>query len=175
MATVLSVIGIALLVLIAVVLVRTITLTPTSAKDAKVPQSDPKRAQEYGEKLGEMIRCETISERDQEDRSKFYAYHEVLERLFPNVFKICEKHVFNGSLLLKWKGNSVEDAILLMSHQDVVEATGTWEHDPFCGEIIDGNVWGRGTVDTKGSQFCFLQAAEELITSGFVPEVDVYL
>ena len=175
MGTVLTIIGIGLLVLIAVVLVRTITLKPTPAKDAKVPESDPKRAKEYGEKLGEMVRCETISERDQEDRSKFYAYHEVLEKLFPHVFETCEKHVFNGSLLLMWKGMTVMDPILMMSLQDVVEATGKWDHDPFCGEIIDGNVWGRGTVDTKGSQFCFLQAAEELIASGFVPEVDVYL
>ena len=175
MNIVLSIIGIVLLAVIAVALIRTLTLKPNSAAEAKVPQSDPERAQAYGEKLGEMIRCETISERDQEDRSKFYAYHEVLEKLFPHVFAACEKHVFSGSLLLKWKGNSAEDAILLMSHQDVVEANGTWEHDPFCGEIIDGNVWGRGTVDTKGSQFCFLQAAEELIASGFVPEVDVYL
>ena len=175
MQTVLSIIGILLLILIAVVLIRTLILKPTPAKDAKVPQSDPERAREYGEKLGEMLRCETISERDQEDRSKFYGYHEVLEKLFPNVFQNCEKHVFNGSLLLKWKGKSADDAILFMSHQDVVEATGEWEHDPFGGEIIDGNVWGRGAVDTKGSQFCFLQAAEELIASGFQPEVDVYL
>ena len=78
MGTVLLIIGILLLVLIAVVLIRTLTLKPTPAKEAKVPESDPKRAKEYGERLGEMIRCETISERDQEDRSKFYAYHGVL-------------------------------------------------------------------------------------------------
>lgn len=129
----------------------------------------------YGKKLGKMIQCETISSRFHQDLNKFYHFHEVLEELFPNVHKTCEKHVFNGSLLFKWNGKGHGEPILFMSHQDVVEANGEWEHDPFCGEIIDGAVWGRGTVDTKGSLFCFLQAVEELIEKGYVPECDVYL
>ena len=35
----------------------------------------------YGEKLGKMIRCETISNAFQQDLSKFYRFHEVLEKL----------------------------------------------------------------------------------------------
>ena len=63
-----------------------------------------------------------------------------------------------------------------MSHQDVVEATGVWEHAPFSGDIDeDGNVWGRGTVDTKGSLFCIFTAFEELIADGYEPECDVYI
>ena len=114
----------------------------------------------YGEKLGKMIRCETISNAFQQDLSKFYRFHEVLEKLFPNIHKVCEKHEFNGSLLFKWKGKGQGEPILFMSHQDVVEASGEWKHEPFSGEIADGAVWGRGTVDTKGSLFCFLQAKQ---------------
>ena len=175
MGTVFTVIGVALSLLVAVVLLRTLSLKPTSAKTATVPQSDPVRAGEYGEKLGALLACETISEPVQPDRSKFYAYHEKLKELFPKVFETCEIHDFNGSLLLKWAGKGNGLPIMMISHMDVVEATGEWEHDPFGGEVIDGNVWGRGAVDTKGSQFCFFQAAEELIASGYVPEVDVYL
>lgn len=129
----------------------------------------------YGKRLGKMIQCETISGRFHQDLDKFYRFHEVLEELFPNIHKACEKYVFNGSLLFKWAGKGNGEPILFMSHQDVVEANGVWEHDPFCGEIIDDAVWGRGTVDTKGSLFCFMQAVEELIESGYVPECDVYL
>lgn len=62
-----------------------------------------------------------------------------------------------------------------MSHQDVVSAEGTWEHEPFSGDIADGKVWGRGTVDTKASVMAFLEAAEELLAEGYTPPTDVYL
>ena len=40
---------------VAVVLLRTLSLKPTSAKTATVPQSDPASAGEYGEKLGALL------------------------------------------------------------------------------------------------------------------------
>ena len=72
-----------------------------------------------------MVQKETISFRDQEDRTKFYEFHELLEELFPTLHAKCEKHVFDGSLLFKWSGTGKEGPILLMSHHDVVEANGT--------------------------------------------------
>ena len=39
-------------------------------------------------------------------------------------------------------------SLALLGHTDVVPANGDdWRHDPFGGEIIDGEVWGRGAVD----------------------------
>ena len=38
--------------------------------------------------------------------------------------------------------------LLLMGHTDVVPVNADrWRHDPFGGELIDGEVWGRGAVD----------------------------
>lgn len=165
-----------LIALIAVVLIRAAVLTPTPALTAKVELDETPRAGEYGRRLAEMIRQETVSSRFDPDRTKFLQFHEKLEELFPNIHKTCEKHVFNGSLLFKWSGKGTHEPILLMSHHDVVEANGVWEHEPFSGDIDgQGRVWGRGTVDTKASLFCLLTAAEELIGEGFVPECDVYL
>ncbi|MCI6091101.1 M20/M25/M40 family metallo-hydrolase [bacterium] len=166
----------ALAVLILIVVLRAVMLKPTEAKEAKVKLDTSQRSVEYGKRLAKMIQKETISCLNQEDRSKFYEFHEVLEELFPNVHKNCEKHVFDGSLLFKWSGKSSQNPILFMSHQDVVEAGGTWEHAPFSGDIDEeGRVWGRGTVDTKGSLFCIFTAIEELIGEGYQPEVDVYI
>lgn len=163
-------------VLAAIVLIRTITLKPTSAKTAKVPVDNTDRAVEYGKKLSKMVQKETVSFRGQEDRTKFLEFHEILEELFPNVHNTCEKHVFNGSLLFKWTGKGESEPILLMSHQDVVEANGEWTHDPFSGHIDEkGRVWGRGTVDTKASLFCIFTALEELIADGVTPSGDVYI
>ncbi len=166
----------AILAFFAYLAVKTLTLKPTPAKTAKFTGDKSERAVKYGEMLSEMIKKETVSFRNQQDRSKFYEFHRTLEELFPLVHEKCEKHDFNGSLLYKWHGKGSADPILLMSHHDVVEANGSWTHDPFGGHIDeDGNVWGRGAVDTKASLFCIFQSVEELIREGFVPECDVYI
>ena len=167
---------VAVVVLITVLVVRAYRLEPTPAMNTKIKLDTSERSVEYGKRLAKMIQVETISSRFDEDRTKFYKFHETLEELFPNVHKVCEKHEFNGSLLYKWPGAGNHEPILLMSHQDVVEATGTWEHEPFSGDIDEeGRVWGRGTVDTKASLFCIFTAFEELIADGYTPECDVYI
>ena len=165
-----------ILVLVAVILIRALSLKPTPAKTANIELDNSQRAREYGRRLSKLIQKETISARGDTDRTKFYDFHKELETLFPKVHKACEKHEFDGSLLFKWKGKGNHEPILLMSHQDVVEATGDWKHEPFSGDIDEkGCVWGRGTVDTKGSLFCIFSALEELIWEGYEPECDVYI
>lgn len=133
------------------------------------------RNQEYAEILGKMIRCETISVMDIKQPEKFRKFHGLIKELFPNFFETVEVEDFDGSLLMRWPGkDSSKEPVLLMSHHDVVEATGEWTHDPFSGEVHDGKLWGRGTLDTKGSLWAMLQAAEEMIIDGFKPECDIY-
>ena len=166
----------AVLVLIAVVLIRALLLKPTSAKIFQIEPEKSERAEKYGKQLAKMIQDETISSRFDSDIAKFLKFHQTLEELFPNVHRVCEKHNLEGNLLFKWKGTGKSEPILLMSHQDVVEATGEWKHEPFSGDIDeDGNIWGRGTVDTKGSLFCIFTALEELIAERYVPKCDVYI
>ena len=165
-----------ILILVAVVLVRTVSLKPTAAQTAVIEFDKTERALSYGEKLSKMLQVETISEPHQQDRSKFLEFHKVLEKEFPNVHKVCEKNVLNGSLLFCWKGTGEKEPIMLMSHHDVVEAGGEWEHEPFSGDIDEtGRVWGRGAVDTKASLCCIFGAIEELIVEGYKPPMDVYI
>lgn len=162
--------------LVIVVLMRAVLLIPTAAQTAKVQLDDSPRAEKYGNQLAKLVQKETISSRFDGDRTKFLEFHEILEKMFPNIHRVCEKHVFNGSLLFKWAGKGESEPILFMSHHDVVEAGGTWEHGAFSGDIDEnGCVWGRGTVDTKASLFCMLTAVEEMIAEGFSPKCDVYL
>ncbi len=174
--TVLLVIPAVLAVLILVILLRAGLLKPTAAKTAEVKLDDSPRARAYGEQLSRLVRMETVSSRFDPDRQKFLDFHRELENMFPLIHRTCEKRVFNGSLLFRWKGKGNGKPILLMSHHDVVEANGEWEHGPFSGDIDEqGRVWGRGTVDTKASLFCILTAVEEMIRDGYVPGRDVYV
>lgn len=129
----------------------------------------------YASRLGEMLRAETVSSYEDKDLTKFYAFHTLLEKLFPNLFAVCEKEEFEASLLLKWPGKTGNDPMLFMNHFDVVAAgTGGWTRPAFSGEVSDGKVWGRGALDTKGGLWAMLQAADELAAEGFVPESDIY-
>ena len=63
-----------------------------------------------------------------------------------------------------------------MAHFDVVPVDAEkWSADPFGGEIKDGFLWGRGTLDTKCSLFGIMESAQVLLDAGFVPENDIYL
>lgn len=132
------------------------------------------RNEKYAVELAELIRAETISEAGKKNEEKFKAFHEKLFNMFPRLFAEAETECFDGSLLIRWKGKGGREPILLMSHYDVVEAPGEWTHPPFSGEIDGGKLWGRGTLDTKGSLWAMLRAADELASEGFVPDRDVY-
>jgi len=47
-------------------------------------------------------------------------------------------------------GGKPEDYIAVLSHVDVVPATGDWTSPPFAPEIRDGRLYARGAVDDKG-------------------------
>ena len=134
--------------------------------------------EKYANILSEMIKHETISVEGQEDLSKFREFQALLKKLFPTLFGLCEITDCDASLLIRWPGKNSpepeEQGLLLMNHYDVVEATGEWKYAPFSGEIAEGKVWGRGTLDDKGPLFAMLQAAEELAAEGFVPEKDIW-
>ena len=56
-----------------------------------------------------------------------------------------------GSVVARLRGDGTGgEPLLLLGHLDVVPAAAElWSHDPFGGEIADGQVWGRGAVDMK--------------------------
>ncbi len=133
------------------------------------------RAMQYAEILSKLIKVETISSREDKAITKFLEFHKVLHETYPNLFKTLQCEVIDGSLLLKWNGTDPSlEPVMLMNHHDVVEASGEWKYPAFSGEIAEGRVWGRGTLDTKGGLSMMFQAAEELIKEGFTPKRDTY-
>ena len=100
---------------------------------------------------------------------------------FPRVHAALGVEVVGDhSLLYTWQGKDPsKNPIILCAHMDVVPVEpGTesaWTHPAFDGVIEGGFVWGRGTLDDKGSLVAILAAVDALLESGFVPARTVYL
>jgi carboxypeptidase PM20D1 len=133
-------------------------------------------------RLSAAVRISTVSrEEPREDEAAFPAFREHLEKTYPAVHSTLERElVAGGTLLYTWKGDDPAlEPMLLLAHQDVVpvdpESLDSWEHPPFSGDIADGRVWGRGTLDDKGSLIGLMEAVEHLVGQGFRPQRTVML
>jgi acetylornithine deacetylase/succinyl-diaminopimelate desuccinylase-like protein len=62
-------------------------------------------------------------------------------------------------------------SLLLMGHTDVVPVNADrWGRDPFGGELVEGEVWGRGAVDMLNLTASMAVATKRLIGDGFRPK-----
>lgn len=72
------------------------------------------------------------------------------------------------------KGNGKKKAVVLLNHIDVVPAVAAdWKNPPFLGEVVDGDIWGRGALDMKGFGIIQLQSMLMLKRSGKVLDRDI--
>jgi acetylornithine deacetylase/succinyl-diaminopimelate desuccinylase-like protein len=80
-----------------------------------------------------------------------------------------------SSLVARIEGSDPEaPSLMLLGHTDVVPANAEdWRHDPFGGELIDGEIWGRGAVDMLNLTSSMAVAVKELARSGFRPRGDL--
>ena len=130
----------------------------------------------YSKRLAEMISCRTVSKKGEFHPEEFYKLRSVISDLFPEVTKKAEVLYFGEDCYLyKFIGREPEKNVMLMSHHDVVPAEGEWSYPPFSGQIAEGCIWGRGTVDTKTPLFAEFSALEELLEKGWIPPCNVYL
>ncbi|MEP0945132.1 MAG: M20 family peptidase [Rhizobiaceae bacterium] len=128
--------------------------------------------------LSRAVQFRTIStDTSHPDFDRFLTF---LETTYPAVHATTERDLIAGQTpLYKWAGSGVgQKPILFAAHYDVVPALedslDQWEHPPFSGQIADGFVWGRGTLDNKGALIALMEAAEKLINQGFEPTRTVY-
>lgn len=78
------------------------------------------------------------------------------------------------SLIARVPGRDDRPPLVLLSHTDVVPVEeDEWRHDPFGAEHLDGEVWGRGTLDMKGIAVMHAAGALALAAGGREPSREV--
>jgi carboxypeptidase PM20D1 len=170
--------------LIAVLLFRTALFGIDPMEVEALPEEDVDiDANTVASHLSLAVAIPTISSEDPKtfDLKPFDQLHDLFETVYPTVHAHLRREIINGgSLLFTWQGTDPDlDPILLMSHLDVVPVDSAsraeWEYPPFKGEIADGYVWGRGTLDIKSGVVAILEAVETLLKQGYTPQRTILL
>jgi acetylornithine deacetylase/succinyl-diaminopimelate desuccinylase-like protein len=74
------------------------------------------------------------------------------------------------NLVARLRGRDDGPALCLLSHVDTVLADPEdWQHDPWSGDVIDGELWGRGAIDMKSQTAAEVTAAVSLAHEGWRP------
>jgi carboxypeptidase PM20D1 len=174
--------GVLLLLLAAVVLVKTALFASRQVPAEPAAPLAVDREQ-IAARLAGAIRFRTISNPDPAavDVRAFLGLHAHLERSFPRAHAALTREVIGDhTLLFTWPGTEATlRPLLLMAHQDVVPIEpgmeNAWIHPPFEGRIADGYIWGRGTLDDKSGVLSQLEAVELLLAQNWEPRRTVHL
>ncbi len=131
-------------------------------------------------KLQALVRIATVSDRDwsRVDTDAFDRLLAELRTQFPLLHERLElTRVGSHGLLFHWPGASSDRPVVLMAHLDVVpvDESAPWQHPAFSAEVVDGAVWGRGTLDDKGCVAAICEAVERLLEDDHRPAQDVWL
>lgn len=165
----------AVVIFFAVALIRCFVAGVKAGRNRKALESktpDPDKTQQAAQRLQKAVQFHSVAG-DREALAGFAAYlRECYEKEIPALRWVTTE---DGSLLIRWPGQEEElEPVLFCGHLDVAPVQGDWIHAPFGGEIEDGLLYGRGTVNSKSIVITMLEAVKHLSESGFTPRRDVY-
>jgi carboxypeptidase PM20D1 len=179
--------GLAVIAIVAgTVALRTASFTPTDIADGtdiRLAAAPPYNLSTAVANLSAAAQIRTISHQDpaDDDVAEWDRLHDWLAATYPATHRAMTRTILpNRTLIYHWTGSDASLApIIVMAHQDVVPVTegteGDWKYPPFAGTIAEQAVWGRGTVDDKGSLVGLFEALEALAGQGFQPKRGIYL
>ena len=124
---------------------------------------------EATEVLAQLVRFNTVNPPGDER-----ACQEWLKRYLEDAGLECEllwaADPERPNLVARVRGESPGPVLGYLSHVDTVLAdAGDWRHDPWSGEVHDGQLWGRGAVDMKSQTAAEAVAAAHLVREGWRP------
>jgi acetylornithine deacetylase/succinyl-diaminopimelate desuccinylase-like protein len=117
--------------------------------------------------LQELLRANTVNPPGNEIRAA-----EILRAYFVRNGIECAFFCRDGdrpNVVARHRGRD-GPVLALLSHTDTVLADPReWERDPWSGDLVDGEVWGRGALDMKGQVAASAVAFASLVREGFDP------
>lgn len=87
---------------------------------------------------------------------------------------VLESAPGRGNVVARLRGTGAKPPLLLTAHLDVVEADpDSWRYPPFCGDVHEGFLWGRGAIDMKNMAAMSVATLTRLAREGVTPERDI--
>jgi carboxypeptidase PM20D1 len=169
-----------LVIVLGIMVMRTLQATPPSGDAAASETAAPPGADSMmvAQHLAEAVKFQTVSYgagvKEKERNAAIAAFRDWMARTYPYLFEAAPQELVGESLLFTWQGTNPNlEPVLLMAHMDVVPVVPgsekDWTHAPFSGDIADGFVWGRGSIDDKSSLIALLEAGDRLAVSRYQP------
>jgi acetylornithine deacetylase/succinyl-diaminopimelate desuccinylase-like protein len=123
---------------------------------------------EAAEVLRQYVRINTTNPPGNErETARFLKAFLEKEGIEATILDTAELGPGRANLYARLKGNGSKRAIALVQHMDVVPvAPAYWTVPAFSGDVKDGFIYGRGTLDMKGQGVAHLMALVALKRSG---------
>lgn len=174
------VLGLFIAVVVRAVLIKTPDMPcawPDNEQELAIKDSERR----LSEKLASALKFPTVSTAPHEyNREALVDFRNFLEKAFPNVHSsslVKRQVVANYSLLYEVRGSDPDLVpYMLCAHMDVVPANAAkWHHPPFAGQVVDGEIWGRGAIDAKDILMGIMEALEFRLEQGDLPQRSLFL
>lgn len=126
----------------------------------------------------EMIRIPSVNFGDGKGNEREIADYVVAKLLEVGISsQIYESAPGRCNVVAKIEGSDTgRPGLVVHGHLDVVPANAPdWSVDPFCGEIRDGMIWGRGALDMKNMDAMMLAVFRQWARSGKKPPRNIVL
>jgi acetylornithine deacetylase/succinyl-diaminopimelate desuccinylase-like protein len=127
--------------------------------------------QEAVELLRELIRADTVNPPGNESRAATVLRDYLTRAGIECGWIAREPERANAIARLPGAGGP---SLAFLCHTDTVLADpGEWQRDPWSGDVVDGEVWGRGALDMKGQVAASAVAFASLVREGLTPSGDL--
>jgi acetylornithine deacetylase/succinyl-diaminopimelate desuccinylase-like protein len=123
--------------------------------------------------LQELLRTNTVSPPGNETRAVDVLRAYLDANAVP--YEVVAKAPERANLVARMPGGD-GPTLALIAHTDTVRADPEeWSRDPWSGDLVDGEIWGRGALDMKSQVAASAVAFTSLWREGFRPSGDVIL